>query len=108
MAIELLIDSAHGVYIPEIFARNFDAEQWGIDPDDMLLLADYNEAMKVDYGESYWHIWTYHVLDRAKYIDDKGNEWLLWQDGDLWAICYNLMTDGEYRNFFGEDRDEHF
>lgn len=33
-----------------------------------------------------------------------GRRWQLYQDCDLWAYCDELMTDDEYRDFFGEDR----
>lgn len=104
MAIELLIDSAHGVFVAQIFARSYDAEQWNIDPDDMMLLADIDSAPQ---DGSYWDIWD-SVLNNAKYTDNKGNEWMLWQDGDLWAYCLELMTDEDYYNLFGEDRNDHF
>lgn len=34
-----------------------------------------------------------------------GHEWFLYQDGDLWAVCPELLTDEEYENFFGESRE---
>jgi len=45
------------------------------------------------------------VLDYATLKDDNGHVWRLWQDGDLWAYCEELMTDAEYSNFFGEERE---
>jgi hypothetical protein len=39
------------------------------------------------------------VLSNASYTDDKGNVFTLYQDGDLWAICFDKMTDGEKENF---------
>jgi hypothetical protein len=43
----------------------------------------------------FW-IW---VLDNAKYLAEGGDVYQLHQDGDLWGICYEKMTDEEKENF---------
>ena len=97
-AIELLLSDARGVYIPRDFVESFDLTRWGLDPDSW----DVQTCAKgPDGNEHYWDAWT-QILDRAEYRHD-GNVWRLHQDGDLWAICYELMTDEEKSNFGFED-----
>lgn len=77
---ELLCDSHHGVYIPKIMARRlFDAGWEGITLDDVIEL-----EKDCDEIEWYWDTWD-RVLNNARYIDDEGETWFLWQDGDLWT-----------------------
>lgn len=91
--LHLLISDSNGVYIPQIFATRF--ENWGVKPLDAALLAGGPQT------EFYWDAWQ-DILDAASYTDENGNEWRLWQDGDLWAWCEELMSDEELLNFFGE------
>ena len=53
--------------------------------------------------EEYYDAWT-DVLDKAVHIDESLNKWRLWQDGDLWMVCPELMSDDDYYNFYGEER----
>lgn len=96
-AIALLLNSSRGTTIPKTFYEDFDLEKWGIDQ------AKYN-ALESEDNDFYWDTWQ-SVLDKAKYTDNNGNVYTLWQDGDLWAICPELMTNEEYENFFGEERE---
>jgi len=91
----ILIGDHQGVYIPQQFAENFisgwlTGSQWDIEV-----------LEKGPEHESYWDVWDW-VLSNAKHIDKKGNTWHLYQDGDLWAYCEELMTEEEKNNFFGE------
>ncbi len=92
--IEILVSDHHGIYIPKFFSENFGG--WGLLNEDVVDLADPN-------NEWYWDTWS-NVLDYATLKDKDGHTWRLWQDGDLFAYCEELMTDEEYKNFFGEDR----
>lgn len=92
--IEILLSDHHGIYIPKIFAEDFDG--WGVKDIDKIDLSE------VD-NEFYWDSWS-DVLGYAQHTDSKGNVWRLWQDGDLFAYCEELMSDDEYRDFFGEER----
>ena len=98
-AIELLLSDARGVYIPRDFVEGFDVTRWGLDPDswEVQTCADPD-------SEGYWDAWI-QILDRAQWEkhEKDGNVWRLHQDGDLWAICYELMTDEEKSNFGFED-----
>ena len=44
-------------------------------------------------------------MDNAFFIDKNGNKWFLYQDGDLFAVCNELLTDEEYAEFYGEERE---
>lgn len=96
--IEILVGDSHGVYVPQFFSEKFDLSVWkGIDPEDAKTIAEGPDA------EWYWQAWD-NILGSATYERD-GNVWHLYQDGDLFAYCPELMTDEEYENFFGEPRD---
>ena len=41
-----------------------------------------------------------------KYGYENGNAWHLYQDGDLWAYCPELMSNEEYKDFFGEEKED--
>lgn len=94
--IELLLSDARGIYIPRDFVDSFNVDDWGLDPDSWAV-----QTCSDPDAEGYWDAWT-QILDRAEYRHD-GNVWRLYQDGDLWAICYELMTDEEKTNFGFED-----
>jgi hypothetical protein len=98
-SIVLLMSDSHGIYIPQFFID--DCSFWeGISTDCRDCL-----AMGPDYQEnpSYWEYWD-ECLNSAYFIDKHGNKFVLWQDGDLWAYCPDIMTDLEYSEFFGECR----
>ena len=93
---ELLLDGARGVYIPQNFVEEFDLTKWeGVDQDDIDTL------LKGPDEEWYWDAWD-KVLNNATHTDDHGNVWHLYQDGDLWEYCPELMDNETYRNVFGE------
>lgn len=95
--INLLVSSAHGVYVPQAFVERYDLSLWnGIRDEDI-------ETIKAGPDhEWYWDSWN-DILNSATYSHD-GREYRLHQDGDLWAICAEQMTDEEYLNFFGVER----
>ena len=95
-AINLLLSNCRGVKIPQDFYNNFDLEKWHIKKSYFL-----NNLNKV-HSENYWRAWE-EVLNNAYYLDDDGNKFVLYQDGDLFGICYEIMTDSERLEFFGED-----
>lgn len=97
--LELLCDSGHGVYIPQLMAGRLHNAGWtGITAYDILAIENgpYGED-----SDQYWQAWQ-DVLYDAEFADEKGNIWRLYHDGDLWAYCEELMTDEEKINFFGE------
>jgi hypothetical protein len=94
-AISLLLSDARGIYIPRDFAAGFDTEAWCVNPADAEALSDPD-------NEWYWEAWQ-SVLDKARYTDEAGNVYTLHQDGDLWALCAERMTDEEKANFGFEE-----
>lgn len=88
-SVALLLSDHHGIYIPQHFAEGFNNWQ-GITEEDKQDLSNPDNAC-------YWDAWD-SVLNKAKFEQD-GYTWRLWQDGDLWAHCFELMTDEEKQNF---------
>ena len=93
--VQLLLSDSRGIYIPRDFAEYFELDQWNID-------LKYIQRLSSPYDDFYWDNWDV-VLNNAYSIDKNGNKWYLWQDGDLWAICTDLMTDEEKSNFGFEE-----
>ena len=98
---ELILSAARGVYIPRDFLTNdyeeVDTEYcaaWGLTEENM---ERWIYAANPD-SENYWQSWEW-VLDNAKYVCEDGSVFTLYQDGDLWALCYKRMTDEEKQNF---------
>ena len=95
--VALLLCDSRGVFIPQHFVTQFDLTKWeGIKQDDI-------EALKAGpEHEHYWETWD-DVTSNATFTHN-GNVWRLHQDGDLWACCFELMTDEEKTNFgFNDD-----
>lgn len=92
-AVECLLSDARGVYIPRDFVADFDMAEWGV--------ADATWALDTCAAgpdeEGYWEAWD-EIMRKAEFKEGD-NVWRLHQDGDLWAVCYELMTDEEKRNF---------
>ena len=87
---ELLCDSHHGQFIPQIMARLlFDAGWSGIDLGDVVEL----EAGPYDF-EWYWDTWI-DILNNAQFKDENGEIWYLHQDGDLFAVTRAELEDME-------------
>lgn len=98
-AVTLILSDARGVYIPRDFVTDGYNEvtidhckAWRIKLDDAAILAAGPDH------EFYWETWD-GVLNYAQYVDEEGNKYFLSQDGDLWALCYERMTDEEKFNF---------
>ena len=97
-AIELLLNDARGVYIPQNFVEGFKLESFGLDPESW----EVQTCLAGPDTEGYWDAWE-SILNRAEFRNEDGNVWELYQDGDLWAICTAMMTDEEKYNFGFED-----
>ena len=96
--INILLNDSHGVYIPQFFVEKFDTNEWSVRAEDAdILKAGPNH-------EWYWEAWD-NALNSAVFTDDDGMQWRLWQDGDLWLYCEQLMTDEEYEAFFDRERE---
>ena len=99
-AITLILSDARGQYIPRDFVCDDyneiavdHCEAWHISLKDAETLRDPD-------CEWYWDTWA-SVCDSAYYMEGE-HKFTLWQDGDLWGICPELMTNEEHVNFFGE------
>lgn len=77
-SIQLLLDDARGIYIPQAFYEGFDFGTWN------LKLGDYSELRDPDL-DGYWDAWD-DLLREAEYHDDNGHIWRLHQDGSLFAV----------------------
>jgi len=95
--IEILLSDSTGVYIPKFFAEHMSDGWTGGSEYDLSVLKEGPEK------EAYWEVWDWY-LTYASHTDKNGKKWRLHQDGDLFAICEELMTDEEYLNFYGEER----
>jgi hypothetical protein len=97
-AIILLFDSCRGVYIPRDFVSDERLrENFG--------LTDENKTSWMPCldpnSDYYWGAWDW-VLDNAEHNSELGN-YRLHQDGDLWGLDYDRMTNEEKENFGFED-----
>ena len=93
-SIILMMSDSYGVYIPQKFVNDADLEAWHVSAEDAETLNAGPEH------EWYWEAWD-SVLSSAYYVDGDA-KFTLHQDGDLWALCPERMTNDEYSNFFGE------
>ena len=96
-AIAILLSGNRGIYIPRDFVQCFLMDKWHVSEKTAEFLANGPDQ------EWYWDTWN-DVLNDAYYEKD-GHTWRLYQDGDLFAYCNELMTDTEYEEFWGEPRD---
>lgn len=105
-AIILLVDSAHGQYCPLVLMHYLQGGrtkplEWGITPQQVEVLikgADYPGGE--DWSQTYWDTWI-TVLSDAEYTDSAGKKWRLFQDGDVFAYCDELLTDEQRGELFG-------
>ena len=105
-AVEHLLSDARGIYIPQNFVEMFDREAWGLsDPKfdgAWEVCAEGCEAECVDW---FWEEWD-EILNHAEYKCGD-HTWYLHHDGNLWAVCPELMTNEEKKNFGWEiDEDD--
>ena len=90
--INLLLDSARGQYIPRDFIQGFDLNKFSGISDWTI------EQCQNPDNEAYWEAWE-SILNNAEYKHSDGRIFTLHQDGDLWLICYDNMTEEEKQNF---------
>ena len=92
-AVELLLSDARGQHIPRDFVECFNLADWGIDPESWAA----QTCAAGPEEEGYWDAWD-TILNNAEYKEG-AHVWRLHQDGDLWALCDELMSDEEKSNF---------
>lgn len=93
-ALALLLDECRGTHIPKDFVTGFDLTQFS-----GISAYDIETCSNLD-NDGYWDAWN-DILDNAVVIKT-GHR--LYQDGALWAINYDEITDQEYKDFFGEEK----
>lgn len=96
-----ILSDARGIYIP----RDFLTDNHGDIARENCLAWGLTEASESWWlnaadpdAEGYWDAWSW-VLDHAKFTTQDGDTYRLYQDGDLWGLCYERMTDEERSNF---------
>lgn len=107
-AVTLILSGARGTYIPRDFLTDSYNEiviehcnAWGLTEENKT---HWEDAANPE-SEYYWESWDW-ILNNAKYVDEEGNVYELWQDGDLWGICFERMTKEEKESFGFEVDDE--
>ena len=91
--IECIIDSRHGVFVPVVFAQTINrALLSGVSGETLDYLTK-EESMEDD---GFWDAWDC-VLNNAR-ITHNGKIYHLHQDGDLFAIDWDNLTDEEYES----------
>ena len=88
--VECIIDSRHGVFVPMLFARTVNrALVSGVSSETLDYLAK-EESLEDDW---FWEEWD-SVLNNAR-ITHNGKIYHLHQDGDLFAIAWDKLTEDE-------------
>ena len=100
-AVVYILSSACGIFIPRDFLTDDlgdIAEEhciaWGLDNSN----SDWWKDAADPDSDNYWDCWNW-ILANAKYTTPDGDIYRLHQDGDLWGVCYEKMTDEEKKNF---------
>jgi len=91
-ALQLLLSDAHGIYLPQIFVQNFlgggHGRVSGVDVDSVAVVGAGPDTL------DYWDAWG-NILNNFRYTTPDGDTFGLWQDGDLWLVCYERITEEE-------------
>jgi hypothetical protein len=96
-AVVVLLNSALGTYIPQNFVEGFDLDEWSIS-----LSEEDKEIMQDPSNDWYWDVWE-EILNNAKYTTADGDVYTLYQDDDLFAVCFEKMTEEQKKTFGFED-----
>ena len=92
--VEFLIDGRHGVLVPVAFARQVNRALLSGVPGETLDYLGKEESVEDD---GFWDAWD-SVLNNAR-ITHNGKIYHLHQDGDLFAIDWDNLTDEEMVSF---------
>lgn len=88
---ELLCDSHHGQYIPQIMARRlYEAGWFGVEIEKVVEL-----EIGPHENEWYWYTWN-DILDSARFTDENGVVWYLYHGGDLFAATESELENLEF------------
>lgn len=104
-AIILILSDNRGQYIPRDFIcdtfNEIDVDHcaaWGLTESNKTQWQDAAHPAR----EWYWEAWQW-ILDNAKFTDSNGDVFTLYQDGDLWGLCVDRMSDEEKSSFGFEE-----
>jgi len=104
-AVTLILSDARGIYIPRDFLCDDNNEiaaehcaAWGLNDSNLEHWSDAADPK----SEWYWEAWEW-ILNNAEYKDDAGNAYRLYQDGDLFGLCFERMSEEEKSNFGFEE-----
>lgn len=102
--VQILLSDARGQYIPRDFVQGFaiagiDGQAIAVNVWQGISAADVAFCNNPD-DEWYWDAWA-TICDNAYMIDANGTKWSLYQNGDLFAVAYDNMTEEEMEEFFG-------
>lgn len=100
-AIILILSDSRGTYIPRDFVcddynevATEHCKAWGLN--------DSNKDHWIDAAdpdsEYYWEAWEW-ILNNARFTNENGDVYTLHQDGDLWGLCIERMSEEEKYNF---------
>ena len=91
--VKCIVDGVHGVYVPMIFAQIVDRKILsGVSGETLDYLAEEDSLEEDDF----WDVWD-SVLNNAR-ITHNGKTYHLHQDGDLFAIDWDNLTEDEKHN----------
>lgn len=88
--IQCLLDDARGIYIPQAFVENYNhmfSNQFKENLSEDILICEHGP----EHAE-YWDAWQ-EITDHFTWIDQDGNTWRLWQDGDLFLAREDYEFD---------------
>ncbi len=91
----LWLSDSRGVFIPRDFANSFADRAknvTGVKPEEWLVLEAGPEQ------DCYWDVWQ-EVEMNAIVTDDKGIQYRLHQDGDLWLVPQGMEWDDETETY---------
>lgn len=95
----VLVDQLYGRYVGQRFALNYDLSTWtGIDPDEI-------EILKAGPEHEHYDETLDDVISSASYVE-ANHTWKLHMDGDLFAVCPELMDNEEYEKMFDSMKPE--
>ena len=99
---ELHLLDSHGIYIPQIFARDLKDEILEQQSERVReALTELRKENSQD-DEWYWENWT-TVEDGFEFVDGNSHRHTLYQNGDLWVIDqteFEELTDTEQEEFW--------
>lgn len=96
-ALILAVNDHHGIYVPKVFLENYSGICQGLADQDAILSGDPESC-------EYWEAWD-SILSNFTYVNDEGDTYTLYQDGDLWLVCEARLTPEEYFNLFGVEHE---